>query len=389
MISYKIILHNVLDKQGKAQLHLQFFLHKKRERIPLQLYCSPKEWDPINQRIRNSADRASDLNLILEKEKARMNDIIIDARLRGIELTTEFILDELKNPDLRHDFLKWMARDIESRKGLIAKRALHHHKCVLRKLQVLCDGKLKFSEINFELLERFETMLLASGVNTNTLWNNQKTFKSYVNRAINKGMRMKNPFEKYKLVRVKGNRTSLNKEELQQLIDFYLERKKQDPWKNVLQYFLFACTTGGVRYGDIKKLNRSHIINGNLVFFPEKTIKQNKRAEIPLNALSYQFMEPSGTGIFHKVVNQSKTNLVLKEIATHLEIKKNLTFHVSRHTFATMFLSAGGQSPVLQKILLHGSIETTMVYEHITEETTLKENQMHDLADYISPPVVN
>jgi site-specific recombinase XerD len=54
-------------------------------------------------------------------------------------------------------------------------------------------------------------------------------------------------------------------------------------------------------------------------------------------------------------------------------IKKKVTFHVSRHTFATSFLRAGGQIEKLQILLGHSSLQQVMVYVHIVASEANKE----------------
>jgi site-specific recombinase XerD len=48
-----------------------------------------------------------------------------------------------------------------------------------------------------------------------------------------------------------------------------------------------------------------------------------------------------------------------------LGINKKISFHVARHTFATLFLKMGGKIQNLQQLLGHSSISTTMIYSHI------------------------
>ena len=63
-------------------------------------------------------------------------------------------------------------------------------------------------------------------------------------------------------------------------------------------------------------------------------------------------------------------NRELKEIANILGIRKKITFHTSRHTFATNFLICGGRVEHLQKILGHSKITDTMIYVHIIDSIT-------------------
>jgi site-specific recombinase XerD len=57
----------------------------------------------------------------------------------------------------------------------------------------------------------------------------------------------------------------------------------------------------------------------------------------------------------------------LKKIMKILSINKKVTFHVARHTFATLFLKAGGKIEKLRIILGHSSVRETEIYEHITQ----------------------
>ncbi|MNE42378.1 Tyrosine recombinase XerD [compost metagenome] len=58
----------------------------------------------------------------------------------------------------------------------------------------------------------------------------------------------------------------------------------------------------------------------------------------------------------------------LKLIAEKAKISKELSFHTARHTFATLFLAAGGNIAVLKELMGHAAIKTTMVYVHIDAE---------------------
>jgi site-specific recombinase XerD len=58
-------------------------------------------------------------------------------------------------------------------------------------------------------------------------------------------------------------------------------------------------------------------------------------------------------------------NRMLKDIAVALDINKWLTTHVARHTFAYMYLYAGGKLEELKELLGHSKIETTLVYTHV------------------------
>lgn len=69
------------------------------------------------------------------------------------------------------------------------------------------------------------------------------------------------------------------------------------------------------------------------------------------------------------VVSNVKTNFYLKEIASEVGIRKNLTFHMARHTFATtVTLSNGVPIETVSKLLGHTKLATTQIYARVLEE---------------------
>lgn len=84
-------------------------------------------------------------------------------------------------------------------------------------------------------------------------------------------------------------------------------------------------------------------------------------------------------GKLFPVLSNQKTNSYLKEIADLCGIKKNLTFHMARHTFATMSLSKGVPMESVSKMLGHTNIKTTQIYARITNKKI--EHDMEQLAD--------
>jgi site-specific recombinase XerD len=68
------------------------------------------------------------------------------------------------------------------------------------------------------------------------------------------------------------------------------------------------------------------------------------------------------------ITSNQKMNAYLKEIGDLCDIKKNLTFHLARHTFATTItLSQGVPIETVSKMLGHTNIKTTQIYARITD----------------------
>lgn len=133
----------------------------------------------------------------------------------------------------------------------------------------------------------------------------------------------------------------------------------------------------GLAYADIKKLKRSELIIGIDGKLWIKTLrkKTESSSRIPLLPVAKEILEryekdPECTisdKVFPVKSNQ-KVNAYLKEIATICNIRKNLTFHIARHTFATTItLNNGVPIETVSKMLGHTSIKTTQIYAKVLD----------------------
>ena len=82
------------------------------------------------------------------------------------------------------------------------------------------------------------------------------------------------------------------------------------------------------------------------------------------------------------MLSNQRINSYLKEIADLCGIKKNLTFHMARHTFATMSIPKGVPMESVSKMLGHTNIRITQIYARITNKKV--ECEMEELAGKLS-----
>ena len=73
-------------------------------------------------------------------------------------------------------------------------------------------------------------------------------------------------------------------------------------------------------------------------------------------------------GHIFTLTNSITINEQLKEWAKAAGINKNVCFHMSRHTFATMALTLGADLYTVSKLLGHQNITITQVYAEIIDE---------------------
>lgn len=206
----------------------------------------------------------------------------------------------------------------------------------------------------------------------NTRWTFCRNLKSVFKQAIREHLLSSNPFlelERKELPHIQLDRREyLTVEDVRQLM--------ATPCKSeaIRNCFLFCCFVG-LRYGDAKALRWKDVgrdDNGLFVSIIQQKTKEPLRAYI--SKVAEQFMPPmeenaaDGGKVFH-LPNNTYCNKIVKQWAKDAKVKKNITFHVSRHTAATMLLNLDAALEVVAKQLGHKRTSTTEIYAKIIGRT--------------------
>jgi integrase len=136
--------------------------------------------------------------------------------------------------------------------------------------------------------------------------------------------------------------------------------------------FVFASLTG-LRYCDINTLKMENI-DFKTKFITKKQVKTGKPVKIPLNTRAFVMAKQYGKGkdkdelLFPTVTNQND-NTRLKILAEAIELNKNLTFHVSRHTFGTMMVNYYNVPiTIVKEMMGHTDISITAKYANVNTD---------------------
>lgn len=351
------------NKDGKFPLYLNLSIHGQRKRIPADIYIKKNEWDQKKQSIKNP--ELADYNLLINEIKAQINKIEIHFRLNDQTLTVEKCAELIKRPDLNIDFISFMEYELNLKS--MESGTVRNHKAILAKLKEYKPSIL-FVEINDVFIQKYRKYLFYKKTNAEvTVDSNVKVVKHYIKLAKKRGFVINIDIEDIKIKQHKSHRTNLTIIEVEKMLKYYFSEFISDSHKKSLGYFLFNCMTGQ-RIEDLLSMKREDLTSEFFNFWNQKSKKQQT---LMSNDTCKKILEHDEFLFVNKVTSKT-INLTIKEIAKFLGIRKHISAHVARHTFATNYLRQGGKVENLQILLGHSNIETTMIYVHIVESEVVK-----------------
>jgi integrase len=365
-----------VNKAGECRVLLTIHIDGQRVRVK-SISVKPHYWDLKNRRVKTMHPESSDLNLLLQKDISRANEILVEYRLKQNDLTPEKFKKLYYNPLNLDDFLSWMSAKIEERfvQRDISEGTKAVHNTVVNHLRIF-KPKIAFADFDgqYTILKDFEAYLRKEGLSVNTRSKILRSLKSYINLAMVPGVELisKSPFEVFKIEKGDGRIDYLEKEEVQKLEEAYKKNWFKAGRHIVLRNWLFMFYACGIRLSDFRKIVKQDIQGDRLMVKMVKLKRKEKVRYLPLSAQALEMIKESSKyrvkgPIFQKYSEQTERKY-LKEIAEACGISTNMTFHLARHTFATLFWQETKDLATLKELLGHEKIETTMVYTHVSEK---------------------
>ena len=365
-----------LNSEGKALVQVEAYLNKQKKYFSTKVYVKPFQWDAKRKAVKNHPNMDS-LNQYLANFIAELEQL----ELEIVHTGKEFSLNDLKEkPEAgQTSFSLFMKNEITQ--SNLKPSTLKNH---FSTLQVLSSFKtdVSFNDLSFNFLCDLEHYMLVNKYHRNTIAKHMKHLKRYVNLAINKDLfeLQKYPFRKYKIKYMESKRGHLTPEELGRLEN--IAPKLQRTLRRTLDMFLFSCYTG-LRFSDIVNIrpDNFHLIDDKL-WLVYSSVKTDVNVRLPLFllfdgkalAVYERYCKRYSRTLFGVSVSaNSNVNKQLKRICRLAEIDKRLSFHMARHTNATLLLYNGANITTVQKLLGHKSVRTTEIYSDIMDMTVIRD----------------
>jgi len=248
------------------------------------------------------------------------------------------------------------------------------------------ETDIPIADINQAFVKDYEVYLRSERkCNNNTTVKYLKNFKKIINIGIANGWVKRDPFLGVKYRIEDTEKVFLTPDELSRIESKEIEIERVQQVKDI---FLFCCYTG-LAFVDIKNLQPEDISVGvdGKKWIVKKRQKSQQKFSIPLIEKAAKIITRykenpycSKNGVLLPVFSNQKMNAYLKEVADLCGVKKNLTTHSARHTFATTVTLANGVSmEVVSKMLGHSNLNMTKHYARVTEELISKEMNKLDV----------
>jgi site-specific recombinase XerD len=351
-----------LKKQnGKIPVYCRITLHQERAEFSINTWVTEKDW-----------------------ERRNYNFTTIEMRLRTLYENlvaagdvTAYQLREAYKGKKPKCLLKVFGAHLKEIKLLEQDYTISTYNCYKRAYEILQSfvrtnyhvQDLPLSKVDHTFVKGFDFYLKTQlKLSNNTVVKYLARLKKVVRLALANRWIEDDPFAQFKMRFVTANKEWLDANEIKRISKKKFSIHRLEKVKDV---FLFCCYTG-LSYSDVVKLTNQHIQTvGQEKWIVVNRTKTDITSRIPLLPAAEKILNKysANEGKLLPVPTNQKMNAYLKEIADLCGVKKHLTVHLARHTFATTITLTNGVSmESVSKMLGHTNIKMTAHYSRIVDK---------------------
>ena len=383
---------NYENKEGKSPVMLRIFLGGEMTNFgTTKIFVKKSLWSNATSRLRGRTAEALSVNAALDAISTTLYGIY-----RKYENDESLSLDLIRTVYFgkNREFTSFLPvfdkflEDIKQRVGkTIGADSLQKYSVLRRHFAEFLMYKysrkdIGLNEFTSAVVQDFHLyMSTVAGCAYNTSVKKVKTLKTITIYAQKRGFLLHDPFVNHHFHMEPVDRGFLTDEEILRVANKNLGIQRLELVRDI---FIFSCFTG-LAYIDVSNLTPDHIVTMDdkqwIMTKRQKTSVETNvlLLDIPRAIIAKYSHKTYRDGKLFPVLTNQKTNSYLKEIADLCGIKKKLTFHLARHTFATMSLSKGVPIESVSKMLGLTNIRTTQIYARITNKKI--EHDMEQLSE--------
>jgi len=367
----------ISKKTKQAPIHIRVKVYREEARFPTDLYATREEWDFTKQLPKKNPLLTAVKNSIAKLEQHLLTELATESEI-SMQNVRDFYSGKRKTKPEHEDFYEHFQRYIDKKEkgGNVSEGTLNIYNDTLKFLKEF-RSKVKISDISIEFVEDFDDYLATVRNNAGGgRENRHKKLRAVILHLEKRKYPIKNPYGHGGFTIPTGNvrDTYLTIEEFHKLRNLVQTLPPNSVQRQALQMFIFACSTG-MRIGDIQSLRWGEINQKGLIHKVQG--KTKNKAIIHPHTYAIEAVDDAcnkeskgaSEDLIFKFYSQNTLREHLHKIVKKTDIEKTVTYHVGRHTFATLLEHAGVPRPTIATMLGHKSIDTTAIYTKLDEQT--------------------
>lgn len=392
-VNFKVSFYlrsNYVTKEGKTPIMMRIFLDGKMLNLGSAGFSVEKKfWNTPTSRAIGRSSEVNNLNASLDMISSHLQEIFRNMQREGnvsLERIKSVYWGKNKNPLTTSmlQFFETYLENVKAEVGFGKSKALYQkYTAACRHFSEFLTFKyarkdLSFTELTPAIIDDFFVYLkTVSGMKPNSATRTLKFFKTMIIYARKRDILNHDPFVNHSFHMEPVDRGFLTDEELRLIMQKEFDIPRLDIVRDL---FIFSCFCG-LAYIDMSQLTPDNIVTlDGKQWIMTKRQKTRIPSNIPLLEIPQLIIEKyrghTKNGLLLPTISNQKANAYLKEIADVCGIRKRLSYHMARHTFATMSLSKGVPIESVSKMLGHTNIKTTQIYARITNKK-IEEDMRH------------
>lgn len=391
---YFLLKKTRVNKNGESPIVAYISVNGERESYYTGKRIKISDWDSEKQVVKGKSENAKLINEYINQLRHKIFEKELELMEKGYMVTAHLLkeavnerVEAIKKKTLLTIFNDYMKMRLPMIGKTIVQDTYNNNALTGRYIKEFMKSELKredifLHEIRIDFIQGFHSFLLGTKKNKqNSCVKHLKFLKQLLDMGVVNGHIHHNPLQTYKVEREPVEIDFLDYDELQKIINYSTPIKRFERTRDA---FLFGCFTG-LAYIDIKTLRKEHLETDSegRIWIKKKRVKTGVLSRIPLLPMAKLLLEKykdwPGEMIM-PIQDCTDVNENLKDIALLCGINKHLTFHTSRHTFAsTVTLANNISMEVIAKMMGHTNTRMTARYAKLVDESIAK--QMDKLSD--------
>lgn len=358
-----------IKRNNKYPIYLRVRVYDRETKLPTNLDVALADWNAKKKEPKERTLRMALFSKVLGIETFLNTSIATNVPI-SVEAVKRHVasVNPRVKASINGSFYDYYLAFVERMKATLSAGTIMAYQNIFNALK-LYKKRMDISEISLSFIEEFDIFLRdVRGNEDGGRANKHKHLKTIILDMIKHDMPVKNPYPLFKTPKCKIKETYLEKSEIEMFRKLYKKLPKDGVLFKCLEMYLFACYCG-LRLSDVVTLQWNQIdLEKGLII--KKQVKTKHEVKAPIferakDILMRVLPSKSKIGSDEKVFGEALypyINKKLKELAAMAGIKKHLTFHSSRHTFATLLVMDGVSIYKIQKFLGHKSVNMTERY---------------------------